>query len=496
MKPVIVAAARTPIGNAGGSLRHLTVDALAAPVIARLYAACPDPDALREVVLGNVRGPGGNPARYAALRAGLPDAVPGLTVDRQCGSGLAAIEHAWLDLSVRPGYVIAGGAQSVSTQPLTLWPPVGDAAPVAYERAPFAPPETGDPDMGLAADLLAEERGVDRASQDAYALRSHERAVAAQRSGAFDREIVPVPVPVPVSVSVPVPVSGAGVGATEFVTRDERPRSGFTLQRLARFRPAFRSGGTVTAANSCGVNDGAAGVLMVDGATHARLGVPGLRVLSVATAGGDPRRPGWGIVPAATRALADAGVAASDLDAVECNEAFAGQVIACLRALGIDERRNCVEGGAIALGHPWAASGAVLLTRLFAQLLFSQSLSSQLLSSQLLFAQPLFSQSAERGRPVSACPFGSASISEAKPGEATAPDEEGSRSGRAGPLGLAAIAIGGGMGTAMVVEAVGVSRAGVPSAGESSVGVSSVGVGGVGTSGAGDGSLGWERGER
>jgi acetyl-CoA C-acetyltransferase len=342
--PVVVAALRTPIGTAGGTLASVSAADLAAPVLAELAELAP---ALpRDVVLGNCCGPGGDVARVASLTAGLPVDVPALTVDRQCGSGLAALDVAAAMLTAGPGVVLAGGVESASTAPLRSWP--GDP-PRRYERAPFAPAALGDPDMGLAADVLAEKAGVTRLRQDAYAARSHARAVATRDTGGFDAEVV----------------------ATHGVTRDERPRAGLTPERLARLRPAFRpadEGGTVTAGNACGVNDGAAAVVMVDAETHRRLDVPGLRVLATATCGVDPNLPGLGPVPAVRQALAAAGLGLDDLDAVELNEAFAGQVLACCDALSLDPDRVCVEGGALALGHPWGASGAVLVVRLFSQL--------------------------------------------------------------------------------------------------------------------------------
>jgi acetyl-CoA C-acetyltransferase len=344
--PVIVAALRTPIGTAGRSLAGVDAACLAAPVLARLRDELPAATGpVAEVVLGNCMGPGGDVARVAALRAGLPVDVPALTVDRQCGSGLAALDVAVALLGGRRGVVLAGGVESASTAPWRFWPPTEEEPPRRYERAPFAPAEIGDPDMGWAADLLAAEAGISRKRQDAYAARSHARAVATQRAGGFDAELVPV----------------GQVGA------DERPRA-VTAERLARLRAAFRPGGTVTAGNSCGVNDGAAAVAMVDAATHRDLGCPGLRVLATATAGVDPNRPGRGIVPAARVALERAGVALADLDVVELNEAFAGQVLACCDELGLAEERVCAQGGALALGHPWGASGAVLAVRLFTQL--------------------------------------------------------------------------------------------------------------------------------
>jgi acetyl-CoA C-acetyltransferase len=349
--PVVVAALRTPIGTAGGALAGVDAAGLAAPVLAALASSAAG-DGVREVVLGNCMGPGGDVARVAALTAGLPVDVPALTVDRQCGSGLAALDVAAAMLRCAPGVVLAGGVESASTAPWRFWP--GEPA-TRYERAPFAPESHGDPDMGYAADLLAEKAGVSRARQDAYAARSHAAAAATRDSGRFDAEVVPV----------------AGVA------RDERPRSGLTAERLARLRPAFRpadEGGTVTVGNACGVNDGAAAVAMLDAASHRRLDVPGLRVLATATAGVDPSLPGIGLVPAARRALARAGLGVDDLDVVELNEAFAGQVLACCDALDVDPDRVCVQGGALALGHPWGASGAVLVVRLFSQLAHTEGL--------------------------------------------------------------------------------------------------------------------------
>ncbi len=342
--PVIVAALRTPIGTAGGALSAVTAPDLAAPLLTRLAKEVPETP--REVVLGNCMGPGGDIARVASLTAGLPVEVPALTVDRQCGSGLAAIDVAVAMLRSSRGVVLAGGVESASTAPLRFWP--GDP-PERYERAPFAPESLGDPDMGLAADVLAEKAGVSRERQDAYAARSHALAAKVRDGGGFDPEVVPV----------------AGV------SRDERPRHGLTAERLARLRPAFRStadGGTVTVGNSCGVNDGAAAVALVDADTHRELGGPGLRVLATATAGVDPNLPGLGLVPAVEQAVALAGLRLDQVDVVELNEAFAGQVLACCDELSLDPERVCLEGGALALGHPWGASGAVLAVRLFSQL--------------------------------------------------------------------------------------------------------------------------------
>jgi acetyl-CoA C-acetyltransferase len=261
--------------------------------------------------------------------------------------------------------VVAGGVESASTS-------------TRPGRAPFAPTDTGDPEiadpeMGAAADLVAARAGVSRQRQDAYALLSHQRAVAAAADGRFDAELVAV----------------GGLRA------DERPRPGMTLERLARMRPVFSADGTATVGTSCGINDGAAAVALLGDADRLRRGLPGLRILSSATVGISPRTPGLGIVPAVRTALDRAGVTLDDVAVIELNEAFAGQVLACCDALDLAPDRVCVDGGAIALGHPWGASGAVLAVRLFSQLV---------------------------------------------------------RTGRVGELGLAAIAVGGGQGVAMVVE--------------------------------------------
>lgn len=341
-RPVVVAARRTPIGTAGRALRAVGAADLAAPVLTALADEVDGP--LGEVVLGNCMGPGGDVARVAALTAGLPVAVPALTVDRQCASGLAAIETAARAVRDSQVPVIAGGVESASTAPWRFWPPEKEGDdPIRYERAPFAPQGIGDPDMGLAADLLALEYGVDRTRQDEYAARSHHRAWTAREAGRFADEIVPV----------------AGL------THDQRTRHNLTRERLGKLPAAFREGGTVTAGNSCGVNDGAAAVLLVPGSS----GRPGLRVLATASAGVHPVLPGIGLVPAVREALSRAGVGIDDVDVWELNEAFAGQVLACCDELGLDEERVCREGGALALGHPWGASGAVLVVRLFTQMM-------------------------------------------------------------------------------------------------------------------------------
>lgn len=345
LDPVFVAARRTPIGTAGHGFADLTVTDLAAPVLASVAGTLRDAGVelpIDDVVLGNCLGPGGDPARVAALQAGLGPQVPGVTVDRQCGSGLDAVIQA--ALRIRSGadrLILAGGAESASTAPWRFWPPVAGADPVRYTRAPFAPAGFPDPDMGVAADDLARVRGISRERQDEYAARSHTLAAAAD----FTPEIVPV----------------AGVN------RDERIRAGMTTARLARLRPGFGPDGTATAGNSCGISDGAA-VVAVTTAQEAA-GLPALRIVATAVAAGDPALPGLGPVPAIRSVLRRAGRTVSDVGVVEITEAFASVVLAVADELDLDESLICPDGGAIAMGHPWGASGAVLLVRLASRML-------------------------------------------------------------------------------------------------------------------------------
>jgi acetyl-CoA C-acetyltransferase len=356
-KPVIVAARRTPIGRIGGSLRHLSVDALAAPVLNALVAdAGITAEEIDDVILGNAAGPGGNPARLSALAAGFPLAVPGVTIDRQCGSGLEAINFAARLIEAGAGDVyIAGGVESTSTAPWRLERPLSlYGVPRVYERARFAPDSIGDPDMGVAAEDVARHYGVSRERQDRYALGSHLKAVAAQRSGRFDDEIVPVP------------DQAAGVVAV-----DECPRADTSMERLAALPPVFVDGGRVTAGNSCPLNDGAAAVLIVSASRFRSLGArAGLRVVESTAAGVDPRLLGTGPIASTRKLFArSASLTMDAVDVVEFNEAFAGQVLACLDALEIPEAKVNLGGGAIALGHPYGASGAVLAVRLFTEMI-------------------------------------------------------------------------------------------------------------------------------
>lgn len=332
--PVIVAARRTPIVTSGRSLRSLSDVDLMAAVLSAVHSDLPAHAPLpADVIVGMARGPGGNPARSAVLASGLPLEVPAVTIDRQCGAGLDAACLGAAEILSGSDYVIAAGVESAS-----------NAQP---GRASFAPADFGDPDMGPAAEDLAQRLGLSRARQDSYARRSHDRALASQQDGTFDAEIIVI--------------GDASV--------DDRPRS-LRPEVLARMPSVFAHEGTVTAGNSCGISDGAAGIAIVSEQLRRQWGAPGLTIRGWARVGVDPRWPGMGPAPAVREVLARCEVSLEEIDRFEITEAFAAQVLAVLADLGIadDDDRVCADGGAIALGHPWGASGTILLVRLFTAL--------------------------------------------------------------------------------------------------------------------------------
>ncbi|MFD2796089.1 thiolase family protein [Promicromonospora vindobonensis] len=341
-EPVIVAARRTPIGTRSRVFAELRAEELAGPVIRAALAdagsATGSTLAVADVVLGNCMGPGGNLARVAALAAGLGVTVPGATVDRQCGSGLAAVLDAVSAIRAgddRPR--IAGGVESASTAPTR------SADGVPYDRAPFTPAGWPDPDMAQAAEDLARADAITRERQDAHAARSHRRAGAARDAGRFDAELVPL----------------RGAVADDSI--------GVAEPLLARLRPLF-PGGTVTAGTATRISDGAAAVAVVPHRLRGR--AAGLVVRGHAVVGCDPALPGTGAAPAVLAALASAGVELGEVAAVEIVEAFASQSLGVLGRIGLedDDPRVCADGGALALGHPWGASGAVGIVRLFSRL--------------------------------------------------------------------------------------------------------------------------------
>lgn len=350
-QPVIIAAMRTPVSRTNGALRKLRAHELLAPVLRGLLAGVGvEPGAVADVVIGNAVGGGGNVARLALLEAGMPASVPGITVDRQCGSGLDAIVLASRLVAAGGGPLfLAGGVESTSTAPLRAYRN-DDGSPEFYRRAQFVPAAFGDPDMGVAAETVAQKFSVSRERQDAFALRSHRLALGASQAGYFDGELVPLD-------------TGAGT-----VAADDGPRRGLNAAVMSRFPAAFVEGGTVTAGNSCFDADAASAVVLTSLQRARELGAAdALLVLGAGTAGVDPEVLGVGAAAAAKNVLGAAQVGAGELDLVEFNEAFASQTLACLDLLGIDGERVNLDGGALALGHAYGASGAVLVTRLLAQ---------------------------------------------------------------------------------------------------------------------------------
>ena len=364
---VILDAIRTPIGRYAGALRNVRPDDLAAHVVqAIVRRGMVDPATIEDVILGCANQAGEdnrNIARMAVLLAGLPPEVPGQTVNRLCGSGMQAVHAAAQAIAAGLGDVyIAGGVESMTRAPYVMGSPEE-----AYPRGPivlqdttigwrFPNPKLAETyplySMGETAENVAERYGISREDQDAYALGSQQRAAAAVGAGRFAEEIVPVTIPRP-------------RGDPVLVDTDEHPRPDTTLERLAALRPAFRPGGTVTAGNSSGINDGAAALLVASAEWAEREGRrPIARIAAAAVAGVDPSYMGIGPVPASRKALARAGKRIEEMDVIELNEAFASQVLACVRDLGIDRARLNPNGGAIALGHPIGASGARILVTL------------------------------------------------------------------------------------------------------------------------------------
>jgi acetyl-CoA C-acetyltransferase len=353
-RAIVIAARRTAIGRVGGLHRARRLEQLAAPLVKAVIADTRvDAADIGEVIIGNAVGGGGNPARLIALAAGLPESVPAYSIDRQCASGLdAIIAAARLIESGGAEAVIAGGVESASTAPWRVEKPANlyTQSPRFFDAAAFTPPARDDPDMIEAAENVAQEFAISRERQDAFALLSHQRALQAFEAGLLAGEILPL---------------SDGPGED----RDEGPRPGLTPRLLARMRP-LRPGGTVTAGNSCQINDGAAIALIVSEALHRRLGSPaGLQFLGAASAGIAPRILGMASVPALEAACRRAGLNPGELAAIELNEAFASQALATMDALSLNPHIVNRFGGALAHGHPYGASGAVLVSRLYSHLI-------------------------------------------------------------------------------------------------------------------------------
>ncbi|MHB8960155.1 MAG: acetyl-CoA C-acyltransferase [Candidatus Limnocylindrales bacterium] len=366
----IIDAVRTPIGRYGGALAAVRPDDLAALVIRAIVERTSlDPALVEDVIMGCANQAGEdnrNVARMALLLAGLPVEVAGLTVNRLCGSGLQAVNSAAHAIGAGDGEVfIAGGVESMSRAPYVMLKPEA-----AYDRGArqledttlgwrFVNPRMREAyppiSLGETAECVAEQYDVSRERQDAFALESQQRAAAAIAAGRFTDQLVPVSVP-------------GKKGAVTVVDRDEHPRE-TSLEALAALRPAFAKNGTVTAGNSSGINDGASALLLVEAERARARGLrPMARVVSTAVAGVHPDVMGIGPVPAIRKALARAGLAVTDIDLFEINEAFASQSVACADELGLDLSKVNPNGGAIALGHPLGASGARLMTMLVHEL--------------------------------------------------------------------------------------------------------------------------------
>ena len=365
---LIVDAVRTPVGRYRGALAGVRPDDLAAHTISSaIERTGVDPSAVNDVYWGAANQSGEDNrdvARMAALLAGLPVEVPGVTVNRLCASGLEAVNQASRSLRLGEGDLyIAGGSESMSRAPWVVPKPdsgLPRGEQTMYDTAlgwrlinPRLAERYSTEAMGETAENVAERHGISREDQDRYALRSHERAVAAQREGRLSEQLVSIDAPA---------LNGRGAAT---VDADEGPRPDTSLEQLATLRPIFREGGTVTAGNASTLNDGAACLVLASETKASELDAePLARIVAIGVAGVDPAYMGIGPVPAIRRALDAAGLTLDGIDLIEINEAFAAQVLACARELGIDEERLNVNGGAVAIGHPLGCSGARILTNL------------------------------------------------------------------------------------------------------------------------------------
>ncbi|MDF2858597.1 MAG: acetyl-CoA acetyltransferase [Neobacillus sp.] len=352
---VIVSAVRTAIGRQGGALASVPAHVLGAEVIKEaVKRANINPEMIDDCLFGNVLSGGGNIARLTALQTGLSIELPGLTIDRQCGSGINAINLAAQAIRAGDGDVfIAGGTESMSRAPYLMDRPEKpySSAPPSFRKSQLSPKEIGDPPMGITAENLVEKYTISREEQDEFAYQSQRRMAIAMEEGRFEEQIVPITIPV-------------RKGEPIVFKTDEHPRPQTTLEALTKLQPAFLQGGTVTAGNSSGLNDAAAALVIMSREKAEELNLTPLAVIrAYAVAGVDPNIMGIGPVPAVNKVIEKSGISLNDMDLIEINEAFAAQVLACNRELGMNLEKVNVNGGAIAHGHPLGATGAILATK-------------------------------------------------------------------------------------------------------------------------------------
>jgi acetyl-CoA C-acetyltransferase len=352
---VIVSAVRTAIGRQGGALASVPAHVFGAEVIKEaLHRANVSADIVDDVILGNVISGGGNIARLTALQTGLSTNLPGLTVDRQCGSGINAINLAAQAIWAGDGDVyIAGGVESMSRAPYLMDRPEKAFSPMPpkFRKSQLSPKEIGDPPMGITAENLAEKYEISRQEQDEFAFQSQQKMARAMEEGRFEEQIVPITIPV-------------RKGEPIVFNKDEHPRPDTTKEALAKLPAVFLEGGSVTAGSSSGLNNAASAVVVMSRAKAKELGIKPLAVVRAhAVAGVDPNIMGIGPVPATKKVLEKSGLSLKDMDLIEINEAFASQVLACDKELMMDMEKVNVNGGAIAHGHPLGATGAILMTK-------------------------------------------------------------------------------------------------------------------------------------
>ncbi|TQR08584.1 thiolase family protein [Psychrobacillus soli] len=352
---VIVSAVRTAIGRQGGALSSVPSHVFGAEVIKEaVKRANIDAEIIDDVIIGNVLSGGGNLARLTALQTGLGIQLPGLTIDRQCGSGINAINLAAQAIWAGDGDVyIAGGVESMSRAPYLMDKPekgYSSALP-KFRPSKLSPKEIGDPPMGITAENLAKKYDISREEQDEFAFQSQQKMAKAIAEGRFDEQIIPIKVPFRMDEE------------NEFKV-DEHPRPETSMEGLSKLRPVFLEGGSVTAGSSSGLNDAASVVVIMSREKADELGIkPLAKICAHALAGVDPNIMGIGPVPATKKVLEKAGLSLEEMDIIELNEAFAAQVLACNKELQMDMSKVNVNGGAIAHGHPLGATGGILVTK-------------------------------------------------------------------------------------------------------------------------------------